>query len=213
MRGKRKLTSKTIEHISARLGVPTALAKKISAENGAPEHPSFAAMRELSLDSFELISEWYHYAIFELVALPDFEADSRWIAGRLSITPNEAGIALERLVRLGLIGRDRKGRWRQETPFLTTTANTFTAGAFRKMQKQVLEKAIRAMDEFPMELRDQTSITMAIDSRKLPEAKERIKKFRRSLYAYLKSGKLDSVYQLGVSLYPLTKTEITRSQK
>jgi hypothetical protein len=48
---------------------------------------------------------------------------------------------------------------------------------------------------------------MAIDPRDLPEAKERIKKFRRELMTYLqrKGTRFDEVYQLAISLYPISK--------
>jgi hypothetical protein len=49
---------------------------------------------------------------------------------------------------------------------------------------------------------------MAIDIGKLPEARERIKEFRRDLAKYLcRSGGRNDVYNLSISLYPLTLLE------
>ncbi len=51
-------------------------------------------------------------------------------------------------------------------------------------------------------------MTMAIDARDLPEAKERIQKFRRDLcHFFERSGHPKEVYHLTVSLYPVTIKE------
>ena len=54
---------------------------------------------------------------------------------------------------------------------------------------------------------DITGITMAIDSKKLKEAKKRITNFRRSLAEFLESGTRDSVYRLNLQLFPLSKAK------
>jgi uncharacterized protein (TIGR02147 family) len=76
------------------------------------------------------------------------------------------------------------------------------------MQKQILTQALVALEEVPIEKRDQTSMTMAIDSSLIPEAKLRITRFRRELSSFLENGKKkDQVYQLALSLFPLTQIE------
>ena len=54
----------------------------------------------MSIDKFSVISEWYHYAILELTYVSGFKADYKWIARKLSITVEEAKVAIERLIRL-----------------------------------------------------------------------------------------------------------------
>jgi len=89
---------------------------------------------------------------------------------------------------------------------MTTVANDYTHAAFRRLQRQVLEKALDALEEIPYKKRDQTSLTMAIDSKKVPQAREKIKKFRRSLCEFLRgTNSFDEVYQMSISLYPLTQ--------
>lgn len=162
--------------------------------------------RNLSLDHFEMIADWQHYAILELVSVNGFQASFRWIATRLGITVSEARAAVERLERLEFLEITEDGRWINCSGSNTTVGNEFTAVAFRKLQKQILEMAIDALEDTPIEKRSQTSMTMAIDSSKIKEAKKRIDVFRRDLTTYLQSGsKRDGVYQLSVSLYPLTK--------
>ncbi len=163
--------------------------------------------QQINLDTFQIISDWYHYAILELMTVKGFRGEPQWIARALEISPAEAAIAIERLVRVGLIEIKENGKWIDRSDgFTTTIGNPFTAAAFRNLQAQVLKKALVALEETPFELRDQTSMTMAIDPARLPEAKEVIKRFRREMNQFfVECGNPSQVYHLGVSLYPVTK--------
>jgi uncharacterized protein (TIGR02147 family) len=215
LRGQRKLSQAVQLKLAMKLGLsPVQIAHFWSAQEASVSSGSSAQAvipsreaYELSLDAFQVVADWYHYAIFELVTVKEFRQDARWIAKTLGITVSEVHAATERLMRLGLITVE-DGVWKQGAPLITTVGNPFTAAAFRKLQAQVLEMAITAMEEIPMELRDQGSMTMAIHTRRLPEAKERIKKFRRELCDFLQQDRdsdRDAVYQLNTSFYPLTR--------
>ena len=63
------------------------------------------------------------------------------------------------------------------------------------------------MDNCPQERKDITSITIATNSKRLKEAKEKIRNFRRELCAFLEEGEGDSVFHLALQLYPVTELE------
>jgi uncharacterized protein (TIGR02147 family) len=215
VRGKRRLSDAIQFRLASRLGLgPVELARYFSEAASHADQPVDATPaiepQELTLDAFQVIADWYHYAIFELVTLKDFRPEPRWMAKILGISVSEVHVAIERLFRLGLLQKDPEtGYWTQGSPLITTTGNPFTAAAFRKLQAQVLHMALVALEEVPIEERDQTSMTMAIPVSKIPEAKERIKKFRREFCAGLQDNDAnrDSVYQLGISFYPLTRSK------
>jgi uncharacterized protein (TIGR02147 family) len=202
LNGKRQLTSRTIINLCRKLGMgPDEIQKFIN----APQKPQRRRdlFTSLDIDNFKIISEWYHFAILELVRLDDFVPDAQWIAKTLKITFAEALAAVERLKRVGLIS-ETAGRW-QINGFNTTTNNNFTNEALKKLQKQFLEKAIQALDEVPYQERDQSGMTMAVSSDRLEKAKEKIKKFRRDLMDFLEGGEeKDRVYQLTISLFPVS---------
>jgi hypothetical protein len=56
--------------------------------------------------------------------------------------------------------------------------------------------------------RDFTTVTMAIDKRKLSTAKELIRKFEDELSDLLESGHRTDVYRLSVQLFPFTKDNL-----
>lgn len=160
--------------------------------------------RQLTADSFQFISDWYHYAILELLHINNFRQDFTWIARTLGISKSQVEDAIDRLFRLGFIKEDESGKWLDSAGKISTVGNEFSTVAFRNLQKQVLRMAIEAMDTVNMNKRDQSSITMAIDSSKIPQAKEIIKRFRRELCELLEAGSRDEVYNLAISLYPIT---------
>jgi uncharacterized protein (TIGR02147 family) len=208
LRGERNFTLDMFRKLAERLMLEpeefrsfAEVIEKRTPKRGIKSQPS---LHELSADQFQVIADWYHYALIELLEIKSFQNDTRWIARALDITTAEASAALERLERVGILERTETG-WKNATGNNTTTGNSFTTVAFRKLQKSVLEKAIVALENLPLDKRDQSSITMAVDSRKLPEAKKRIQKFRRELMQFLQTeGEPDQVYHLSVSLYPVT---------
>ncbi|MGZ3694339.1 MAG: TIGR02147 family protein [Bdellovibrionota bacterium] len=160
----------------------------------------------LSADAFAAISDWYHYVILDLTLLKNFKNDAQWIARKLGITRSEAQIALERLQRLGMLVK-KNGRLVKGQGFYANYVEGQTSSAHKEYQRQILRKALDAIDSCAQEKKDITCITIAADSRKLPEAKTRIKKFRRELCAFLEEGESDSVHLLAVQLFPVTGDE------
>jgi uncharacterized protein (TIGR02147 family) len=210
--GKRGISPRMFDHFVQKLSLAPAEADRLRARikrKHATASASTSDYQQLTLDMFQVVSDWYHYAILELTHVESFESDPKWVAQTLGITVSEVNIAVERLTRLELMRIDETGRWIDEAGATTNIQNDFTAIALRRLQAQILEMGSLALEETPVDERDNTSMTMAINSRLMPEAKQRIKKFRRELCDFLKSeGPYDRVYQLGVALYPVSKSKV-----
>ncbi|MCB0417748.1 MAG: TIGR02147 family protein [Bdellovibrionaceae bacterium] len=207
LNGKRGISKRMLKRLGESLGLsPQDMVQfRPTHGNRAVENTRQRSFELLSLDTFQFISNWYYYGILSLIDVKGFVPNPKWIATALGVTVSEVKIAVERLERLGLLEILEDGSWLTKRKDLTTVGHEYTAPAFRALQKQVLEKALEALEEVPLEQRDQSSMTMAIDASRLPQAKERIKKFRRDLCNFLQStGKLDQVYQMSVSLYPVS---------
>jgi transcriptional regulator with XRE-family HTH domain len=210
---KRSLNGKALYSFAEKLSFPAEL-DFITEQESSLEKKSLELTKfnELSIDEFKVISDWYHYAILEAIHLDDFVPDIKWISIQLNIPYGEAYAAVHRLQRLGLLKIEESGKWTSKSN--TTTKNKFSTNAFRNLQKQILEQAIVALEQTAIEERDQSSITMSIDRARLPEAKEKIKKFRREMMQFLENGKSkDEVYQLSISLFPVTQNYKTQTKK
>jgi uncharacterized protein (TIGR02147 family) len=201
---KRALTTKMIKRLALKLDLNL---EEINQFVSAAK-TEVVTFQQVTLDTFAIISDWYHYAILELIRVKSFKPDKTWIASALGITRNEVNMATDRLERVGLLKIQTDGRW-VDTSFggnATNIERNLTSSAQRKLQKQILEMSIKALEQVPIEHREHSSITMAINPLDLPLAKEKIKAFRRELMNSLEqTSEPTQVYNLGVSLYPVTK--------
>lgn len=216
--GRRDLTPAAALKIATKLSYDPAKRQKflelVEAKRtraAQPEPMSHEKYLQLSADAFYVLSDWHHFAILSLIDLDDFDPAPSAIAKRLGLSTIEVRGSLERLTRLGLVTQDKLGNIKKTSKNITTTHDVESA-ALKLSHKQNLELAAQALDEVGVEMRDITSITMAIDVEKLPLAKQMIKKFRRQLSEFMESGSKNEVYNLNVQLFPLSKTR-TKDRK
>jgi uncharacterized protein (TIGR02147 family) len=142
LRCKRRFTRDTIERLGNRLGLDAhVLADYIACEDQTGHlRRSAGALQEvqqLAHDTANLISDWYHLSILELLQLPQFQADSRWIARVLGITPDEVNIAVTRLVRLGLLQMRACDRWVANSATVATSMSEFARTTIERLLEQV----------------------------------------------------------------------------
>jgi uncharacterized protein (TIGR02147 family) len=212
--GKRALNPKAVQRLCQALKLsPVETNAFLKGAVERPKASNKARFQDLTLDTFISISEWYHDAILELTHIQGFQGDSKWIAKKLGVTSAEVNVAVKRLERLELLEIDSNGQWVDLSRNNTTNiTNDITSAALRKLQRKILELSMEALEEVPRTHRDHTSTTFAIDASDLPEIKEMIKKFRFELTSYVqrKNVNPNSVYQLAVSLFPITKTHFEK---
>jgi uncharacterized protein (TIGR02147 family) len=200
MSRKRPLSLKVARRIIVNLeGDSPTFLEGLLLKEGAPEARPYRALAE---DEFELISDWQHFAVHSALQLSAGEASAKSIAKRFGVAHPIIAEILERLERLKLAKRN--GNYWVATQTGITTTSDIPNAALRKANRQCIERALLAQENCKVEDRDITGITMAISKRKLPEAKARIKKFRREMAELLESGHRDEVYRLNVQLFPLS---------
>lgn len=164
--------------------------------------------RELDKDPFTesavaTIADWHHFAILELTDVTGFNSDPKWIAGRLGITVREVERAIQALLDLKLLTRSEAGDLKTTDSFTSFPDHT-PSEARREAHRQILKKALTAIDAQEFAERDFSTVTLKFDRAKMPEAKALISEFRRTLGRKLGiPAKGDSVYCLGVQLFRL----------
>ena len=208
LNGKRKLTFSLAVRIADALKMgpmerETLYSFYVSSQEQMPSED--VKVRELSIDCFNAMKECYHYGITQLLYTENFREDHKWMAKILGISELEVKLAVERLLRLEILDRDENGKLYRTSTHLTTSTDIASAG-IRYFQKQILEKSIESLERDPLNERDITSITIAINEDKIEEAKKEIKKFRMKMSEFLSQGERTRVYNLGIHLIPLSKT-------
>src|SRR5665213_2339260 len=117
LRGRREVSLKSIPSIAKSIGLNASEGRhllklaqlaKAAKDEGLREFSTELPQDDrlvLSEDIFNLISEWYHFAILNLLDCDAFEWQSTWIAKRLGISRIQAQMAMELLLRMGLVAR------------------------------------------------------------------------------------------------------------
>lgn len=198
--GKRRISRVMLRKIEEKLGMAFIFDAEGMQENLGKRYTL------LSKDLFRVISDWYHFAILDLTLLKTFVSNPEWIAHQLGISVIEASSGIDRLKRLELLGEDGNRLVKTKTSF-SNYKEGHTSGAHKEYQRQVVQKALHAIDGCPQELKDITSMTIAGNSKKIVEVKEVIKRFRRELANFMEDGDGDAVFHLAVQLYPVTALE------
>ena len=156
-------------------------------------------------DEFQLISEWHHFAILSCFNLKGVNTKHSWFAKRLGVDIATIDQAFERLMRLKIISK-KNGKYMQDKKPIRTTTNVPVA-AIRKYHAKNLELAADKMENVSIDKRELTSITMAINPKKLELAKELITDFKRRLADVLEHGEKTEVYTFSAQLFPNTILE------
>lgn len=155
---------------------------------------------------YKIISEWEYYAFLQLLNVKGFKVDVAWIGTRLNISESRTHLIIRDLLDLEFIKKDNEKGYVRTTPSLTTSED-IESQALQITHKDSLDIAKVKLESVPVELRDFSSITIAINTKKLPEAKVIVREFQEKMYALLSSGPRDEVYQFSCQLFPLTKGE------
>ncbi len=209
LQGKRKVSPKLAQLLSERLSfdpqersevLATYLTKKV---DGSKKTPAYV---QLSMDQYQLISDWRAFAVLNLLRVEDFKNDVDWIARRLGLQQSEVVETLDRLKRLGMLEESKGQLVRTEARYRTT--EDIKNASLKKSHEQTLELAARSLERDPVELRDFSWVTFPLDLAKLPLAKTAIRKFQDDLLALVdEDAKPKEVYRLAIQLFSLTKLE------
>jgi len=204
--GKRAISRQMLERLCARLQLgPKEVAHFQKDILGKPALPEFN-FEPTTIDNFEVISEWQHLAILELVTLKDFKPNEKWIAERLGLSLHVARASVERLFKVGLLEIDGKG-WKLSHNHNSFAKDGYSTVARQQLQKSYLEKAKECIDLLDMDQRDNSGVTFAIDTDHFDELIQKISAFRKEIAALSskRSKNANEVYQLTIALFPLTK--------
>ncbi len=204
LNGKRSLSRKAARKLADFLAL-SAEGRQTLLSRDEASRPRVEYQR-LTLDTFSVIADWYHYAILSYLELPGSRFEALHLAQKLGIEVNVAEAAMARLVRLGLVMVTAAGAT-VPTGLALKVENTVSTAATRRFHRQLLEKAGEALDRVAIEERDFSSMTLILDPAEVPYAKKKIQDFRRNLVAELeKRGRPQKVYKLSVQLFPVSES-------
>ena len=202
LRGKRRLTTESIHALAKEVGLAgndveafVAYERRVGCCDGWERH-----VRQLREEAMEIISQWHHFAILELIRLECFRPDCRWIARVLDITVDNVNMALTRLLHLGLLRMVDPKTW------LDLSENAYAR--FDRLPCAVASQLMSRLSRITNSDQDDhvlSSSTLAIDRKRISVTSSYLEKVRLDMANLLRgSASCDDVYQLDIFFYPLT---------
>ncbi len=201
--GKRRISAQNVKRVGSALGWSEKdVELALQAQQKDPLNFS-----QLTDGQIEILGRWYHSTILELFLLDEFNGREEWIAEALGLDLQETRKALSDLESAGLLRRSKKGMWAVTSFKTSTLGNVKSKKAILNLQKQLLEKQIKALDEVPVEEQSSMGITIPMDLQDLPEARKIIYRCLKDLSLLLnrKGVRRSEVYRLQLGLFPLTR--------
>jgi uncharacterized protein (TIGR02147 family) len=174
-------------------------------EKMAKKYPS-GSFRQLDEKSFSLLANWFYLPLREMIRFEEFQESSDWINSNLQfhVGARDLRLAVETMLELNLLSRDEKGRL-QVTDAQVVTQNDYASEAIKRYHEQMLEHAKLAIRKFSVDEREYQADCIIINTSNIPLAKQMIREFRKKLTESLEEHSGDSVYQLQIQFFPLTK--------
>jgi len=158
---------------------------------------------------YEYYSKWYYPAIRELLGIFDFKSNYVALARKLKprITSQQARAAIKMLVRHGFIRKDASGFYRPVMQTVTTGPEVQSL-IVSNFQRAMLQLCIEAIDRFPPEDRDISTLTFSVAKKDIGKMKTEIRACRQRLMGIIqRSKKMDTICQFNFGLFPLSSAE------
>ncbi|MNL34913.1 hypothetical protein D3C87_1569110 [compost metagenome] len=152
--------------------------------------------------SAELMSKWEYYTLLSYIEI-NGKNDPKKIAQTLGTTESTVKAILENLLQLDIIKIEKN--LLKVTGKILTAPPSFNSASLKKVHKEYIEKAGSFLMEGDLSTADFSGITFAVSSKKVKEAAQRIRDFRRSLGQFLSEpgSTDDSVYRINIQFFPV----------
>lgn len=217
LRGRRELSIKSVPAVAKAIGLNAvegrhllklAQTAKANKDKGVQQFDEQTKTRDefaLNSDLFSLISEWYHFAILNLIDCQGFKWEAPWIARRLGISRIQAKMGMELLLRIGLV-ENLKGQFKGRNSQIVAKTE-IPSSAIRQFHRQILEKATLALEAQSLAEREFVGCGFAFDPSQIAKIKKDLNDFHDELIAKYSKGRKTEVYFLETALFKLTEGE------
>lgn len=226
IRGKRPISEKAVEKIATALTLDSKqrdylLALVAVRKNTSPEAREQALDQLIDLKQkyapspidrrhIEYASKWFHPVIREMVALPEFQSDPKWIASHIQpkISTSQARASLDLLVKIGFLETDPETGEYYQVDAQVATGPKMKQLYAASYHKESIPLAIDALVTTPGRERSVTSLTLSVSEEQFRRIKDKIAEFQAEIFTIeneREAGPPDRIVQLNMQLFPASK--------
>ncbi|MES2857543.1 MAG: TIGR02147 family protein [Bdellovibrionota bacterium] len=152
--------------------------------------------------------QWLYLVLLDLCRLPDFSEDSEWIRNRLLLPLDAAEIesCLEEMIASGVLVRDQGRLKRSSAPAVERqVGGSLTEDEILRFHEDGSQASTEALLRVAREERTFLTSILRVSQSQVSNASLILARAQRELSALLESNEGDSIYELHLHLFPLTK--------
>ncbi len=158
----------------------------------------------IPLEQLELIKDWYHYVIFDLIALPEFtdhSVEKIFKALNRKVNFTQINKALINLEKLGFIQKVEGENFYKRLQDTISTPEGIPSEALRTHHRGMIQRGLESIEEQPVELRQLSGLTFQIKKQNVDSIKKDIQNFFSEIYEKYGDSKGDEVYQMNLQFF------------
>jgi uncharacterized protein (TIGR02147 family) len=155
---------------------------------------------------YAFYQKWYHSAIFTLLHIVPFKGKYKQLAMMLDpqITTDDVKESIELLKKLGMLKEMDNGSLGPSSTFMST-ASKWRSSAILNYQKETIRMSEGSIDRHSKDIRDISTLTVAISHKDLDAIREILAGSRQSiLQLKTDNEKADIIYQINMQVFPLS---------
>lgn len=165
---------------------------------------------QVSLETFSLVSDWYHWAILEMTDLEGFESDPKYVQRQLGgqVDLPTVKLAIERLLKAGLMVRQPDGRLARASKESNETSTQVPRPpeAINAYHRQMGTLGLKAVQEQSPDERTFYGTTLSFRQENMRKVQEIMKEAHLQVLRFAEHGKGEDVYQLNTQFFRLAGT-------
>jgi len=158
---------------------------------------------------FAYIANWYNLVIKQMLSTKNFRFSVPAICERLrkKVSGAEVRLAIENMLRLKLIVPSNKPQKYQPVPNAVFTTHDLPSQAVRRHHKEMLQRAIEAVEEQSVDERELCSLILRFQRSDMNEAKKALREFRDEFDRKFSQESARDIYQLNIQFFAHTTNE------
>lgn len=166
---------------------------------------TYTSDRHMSLDEFHLLSDWYYFALIELIRKLPKEYNPYMLYEKLDISKEQCQIAIDTLLKLNYLKQENN--FIEVNHELISVTNDTPSEDIRRYHRTMIAKSLQKMETLPIEKRFFSSFNLNLSCENYKDFHEELSAFiRKKILSYQKdSTDAQLLHTFNFQLFPLEK--------
>lgn len=202
MKGKRMVPLQDAASVMLKLELAPDEQEEFLLSLGVNKPPATSAYKLDASKYAILFDEREYFVILAVFRLPDFESSATWIAQKTGIAKARVEVCLQNLEELDVIERPKEGAWKRQHQSLYSS-HDISSKSLQKAHLNTLDMAKERLPLIPVEERDYSFVTVALDEKRFKKLKKLVLKFRDEVFELDEQSQGGDLYRVALQCFPI----------